>query len=139
MFFYAASERWLTVLFRKKKKTHFFGNKTVDHRFGANLKKHVFCKILLQMFCFFSLLAQKMLKMAISTSVCSAQHPSAGRNIKHPQNPCPYFKQKSYVRCIKMRDLFLKFSVILRGTLTFLWIFNSCYDKIIWNVLGQIC
>ena len=32
---------------------------------------------------FFSFLAQKMLKMTISTSVWGAQHPSAGRNIQH--------------------------------------------------------
>ena len=43
-------------------------------------------EILLQIssfFCFFSLLAQKMLKMKILTSVCSAQHPNTGRNIHH--------------------------------------------------------
>ena len=42
-----------------EKKAHFLGNKTVDQGFGANLKKHVFCKNL------------------------GAQHPNAGRNIQH--------------------------------------------------------
>ena len=31
-----------------EKKAHFFGSKTVDQRFGANLKKPVFCRNLLQ-------------------------------------------------------------------------------------------
>ena len=34
-----------------EKKAHFFGNKTVDQRFGANLKKRVFCKNLLKISC----------------------------------------------------------------------------------------
>ena len=44
-----------------------FGKKIVDQRSGANLKKRVFGKILLQISCFFSFFAQKMLKMTIST------------------------------------------------------------------------
>ena len=40
-------------------KSSFFGNKTVDQRFGANLKKHVFCKNLLQIYCFFKLFCTK--------------------------------------------------------------------------------
>ena len=59
------------------------GNKTVDQRSGANLKKHVFCKNLLHISCFLGFFAAKMLKMTISTSVWSAQHPKAGRNIQH--------------------------------------------------------
>ena len=39
-----------------EKKAHFFGNKTVDQRSGANFKKRVFGKILLQISCF---IAQK--------------------------------------------------------------------------------
>ena len=42
-----------------EKQAHFFGNKTVDQRFGANLKKRVFCKILLQISCFFQLFSTK--------------------------------------------------------------------------------
>ena len=61
-----------------EKKAHFFGNKTVNHRSGANLKKRVFYKILQQISCFFSFLPQKMLKMTISTSIWSVQHPNAG-------------------------------------------------------------
>ena len=64
--------------------THFFGNKTVEQRFGAILKMHVFWKILMQISCFFLAvcLAQKTLKMTISASVWSAQHPNAGQNIQ---------------------------------------------------------
>ena len=36
-----------------EKKAHFFGNKTVDQRFGANLKNMFFAKIFLQISCFF--------------------------------------------------------------------------------------
>ena len=73
--------RWKRVF--REKKTHFFGNKTVDQRSGANLKKPVFCKNLLQISCFFSFFAAKTLKMTISTSVWIAQHPSAGQNMQH--------------------------------------------------------
>ena len=66
-----------------EKKAHFFGNKTVDQRSGANLKKRVFCKNLLQISCFFSFFAEKMLKMNISTSVWCVQNPNAGQNIQH--------------------------------------------------------
>ena len=62
-----------------EEKAHFFGNKTVDQRSGANLKKRVFCENLLQISYFF---AEKMLKMTISTSVSGAQHPKAGQNIQ---------------------------------------------------------
>ena len=41
------------------KKAHFLGNKTVDQRFGANLKTRVFCKNLLQISCFFLLFCIK--------------------------------------------------------------------------------
>ena len=57
-------------------------NKTVDQRFGANLKKYVFCKNLLQISCFSLAFCIKMLKMTILTSVWSAQHPNAGQNIQ---------------------------------------------------------
>ena len=61
----------------------FFGNKTVDQHFGANPQKRVLCKILLQIsWFFFSFLPLKTLKMTISTSIWSAQHPNAGRNIQ---------------------------------------------------------
>ena len=80
-FFDFEPERWSTVLFQKKiaffskktflpmkcsvsqlfigkniflKKAHFFGNKTVDQRSGANLKKTCFLqKKLLQISCLF--------------------------------------------------------------------------------------
>ena len=54
---------------------------SVDQRSGANLKKHVFCKMLLQISGFFSFSAQKTLKITILTSVWTAQHPNAGQNI----------------------------------------------------------
>ena len=80
MFFEFAPKRWSTVLFQKnelfsfeqcltqnhcdlqhfkgknvflEKKVHFLGNKTVDQHLGANSKKHVFCKNLLQISRFF--------------------------------------------------------------------------------------
>ena len=59
-----------------EKKPQFFGNKTVGQRSGANLKKHVFCRNLLQISCFFSFFAVKSLKMTIWTSFWSAQHPT---------------------------------------------------------------
>ena len=64
-------------------KSSFFGNKTVNQRFGANLKKCVICKNLGPKSCckflaYFSFFAEKILKMTISTSVWSAQHRNAG-------------------------------------------------------------
>ena len=42
-----------------REKSSFFGNKTFDQRFGANLKKCIFCKNLLQISCFFWLFTVK--------------------------------------------------------------------------------
>ena len=42
-----------------EKKAHFWGNKTVDQCSGANLKKRVFCKNLLQISCFFKAFLQQ--------------------------------------------------------------------------------
>ena len=42
-----------------EKKAHFLGKKNSRPAFWCKLKKHVFCKILLQIFCFFSFFAQK--------------------------------------------------------------------------------
>ena len=58
--------------------SNFFGNKTVDQCSGANLKNMFFANFLL-----FSFLAQKALKMTISTSVWALRTPNAGRNIQH--------------------------------------------------------
>ena len=44
-----------------EKKAHFFGNKTVDQCSGANLRKTVFCRNLLQISCFFRFFAAKTL------------------------------------------------------------------------------
>ena len=66
-----------------EKKAIFFGNKTVDQRFGANLKKCVFCKNLQQISCFFLAFLQKKRWKWLSTSVWSAQYPNAGQNIQH--------------------------------------------------------
>ena len=64
----------------------FFGNKTFNQRLGANLKKNFFLlnstPNLLLFLRFPSFIAQKALKMTISTSIWGAQHPSAGRNIQ---------------------------------------------------------
>ena len=51
-------------------------------------KKQFFDKICCKFLAFFEFFAQKTLKMAISTSVWSGQHPKAGRNIQHPSH-CP--------------------------------------------------
>ena len=55
--------------------------KTVNQRFGANLKKRLFENFAAN-YMFFLLFSTKTLKMTISTSVWSAQHPNAGRNIQ---------------------------------------------------------
>ena len=66
-----------------EKKAHFFGNKTVSQLLGANSKKHVFLqKFAANFLLFLSFFAEKMLRMTISTSVWTAQHPNAGRNIQ---------------------------------------------------------
>ena len=60
-----------------EKKANFFGNKTVDQHSGANLKNVFFAKFSCKFLAFLSFLAQKTLKMTISTSIWSAQHPNA--------------------------------------------------------------
>ena len=63
-------------------KTFFWGNKTVDQHFGANLK--TFGKIL-QPFLLLSIssfLAWKFFKLNIYTRIWSVQHPIAGWNIQ---------------------------------------------------------
>ena len=76
-----------------KKKNYFFsGNKTIDKRFEANLKGPFFGWVLQHIFCFFlffSISAWKTLKMNISTSFWSVQHPNAGQNIQHELNLLP--------------------------------------------------
>ena len=68
----------------------FFGNKTLNQRYGAMSKKlgffAKFCSKFLTFLCFSSFSAQKMLKMTILTSVWRAQQPNlpnAGLNIQH--------------------------------------------------------
>ena len=61
------------------------GKKALNQRFGANLKNIFFAKFhskFVPFLYFFSFLAQKMLKMKISTSNWGAQHSVAGRNIQ---------------------------------------------------------
>ena len=60
----------------------FFGNKTVNQHFGANLKKRVFCKILLQISCFLKLFSTKNAENDYFDQIWSAQHPNAGQNIQ---------------------------------------------------------
>ena len=71
-----------------KKKAKFFGNNTVNQRFGANLKKMCFLQKFSCKFPFFSFLSLKTLKMTISTSIWSAQHPNAGWNIQQVCKVC---------------------------------------------------
>ena len=75
MFFKFAPKPWSTVLFQKNElfslktlfigktvfleKSSFFCNKTVNQRSGSNFQKRVFCKILLQISCFFKLFSAK--------------------------------------------------------------------------------
>ena len=65
-----------------EKKAQFFGSKTVDQRFGANLmqtlKNLFFAKICNKFLAFFRFFAAKTLKMTLSTSIWSEQHPNAG-------------------------------------------------------------
>ena len=58
--------------------------KTLDQRFGANLRNPSFAKFLskfLTFLHFFSFLAHTTLKIKISTSVLGSQHPNSGQNI----------------------------------------------------------
>ena len=72
------------MLLQKLSLAYTTPNREVDSKFnsppsGANFKKCVFCKNFLQISCFF---AEKTMKMTISTSKWSAQHPNAGPNIQ---------------------------------------------------------
>ena len=69
------------------------GIKTVDQRFSANSKKHVFAKFSCKFLAFYSFLQLKMMKITISTSVWGAQHPNAGQNIQ--QLRVKFTKKKS--------------------------------------------
>ena len=71
----------MTMIFEK---ASFFEKKTFNQCFGANLKIRFFAKFYTKFVTLFSFLAQKMLKMKISTGIC-VQHPKAGRNIQHPK------------------------------------------------------
>ena len=56
---------------------------SVTHFLVGNLLLYMFfAKICCKFLAFFSFFAEKTLKMTISTSVWSAQHPNAGRNIQ---------------------------------------------------------
>ena len=66
----------------------------------CKLEKNIFCIIFLQIFCFlcfFSILAQKMLKIKILTSVWMLQYPNAGQNIQHSVDIFPKFLRKAVV------------------------------------------
>ena len=59
----------------------FLGNKTLDQCWGANSKNPFFAKFYSKFATFlrfFSFLAEKTLKMTITTNVCSALHPNTG-------------------------------------------------------------
>ena len=81
--------------FSKKKEAVFWGNKTLNQRFGANFKIPVFWRILLQISYLFCFLPLKTLKMTILTSVWHAQHPNTGWNI---QQLCVFLKKNHYNR-----------------------------------------
>ena len=69
-----------------KRKPAKSGKKTLNQRFGANLKNNFFVKFgtkFATFLHFFSFLAPKMLKVKISKSVFGAQHPKTGQNIQH--------------------------------------------------------
>ena len=60
--------------------------------FWGKLKRAIFGWVLQHIFCFFlffSISAWKTLKMNISTSFWSVQHPNAGQNIQHELNLLP--------------------------------------------------
>ena len=69
----------------KLEKPDFSGKKTLDQRFGENLKNCFLQKFSanLLFFVFFSFLPQKTLKIKILISVWSVLPPIAGRNIQH--------------------------------------------------------
>ena len=62
------------------KKNIFWGIKQSTSVLVQALKNMFFCKNVRQISCFF---AEKMLKMTISTSFWSVQHPNTGRNVQH--------------------------------------------------------
>ena len=76
-------------------------NKTLDQRFGVNLKKHIFLLTFAPNFLlfwhFFSFLTQKILEIKISISVLGAHHTNAGGNIQHTQTA----KWKYDMFCVK--------------------------------------
>ena len=67
-----------------REKAVFWGNKTLDQHFGANLKNLFFAKFCYEFVTFLHYYKkQKNLKKTISTSVWVAQHPNACQNIQH--------------------------------------------------------
>ena len=60
----------------------FLGIKQLTSVLVQTLKKHVFSKICCKFLAFFSFFAEKMLKMTISTSVWSVEHPNTGQNVQ---------------------------------------------------------
>ena len=86
----------------------FSGNKTVDQRFGANLKTCFFAKFCCKFLAFFSFLQLKTLKLHTSTSLWSEQHPNDGRNIQHPlcQNLVLMHTLRAWVMCFHLLSYF---------------------------------
>ena len=64
----------------------FTGSKTLNQRFGANLKTCFLAKFGRKFlaFCVFQLFSTKALKIKISTSNCSGHPPMASQKIQHP-------------------------------------------------------
>ena len=92
-----------------KRKSYFLENKTLDQRLGANSKKLFFAQFYSKFatfLLFFSFLAQKTMKITISTSVWGVQHPWAGRNIQLiPLNNVYFRKHFCLFFCIQVMPM----------------------------------
>ena len=82
-FFKFAPKRWSTGknVFLEKKNI-IFGNKTVDQRSGANLKKCVFAQICCKFLAFLKLFCSKNNKNNFLDQRLSEQHPNTGQNMQ---------------------------------------------------------
>ena len=86
--------------------------------FWCKLKNCLLLKFAANFLAFLGFFAAKMLKMAILTSVWSAQHPKAGQNIQHstPQIWITLFWDKTYPLLFRTNMLFLNLFQVYKAT-----------------------
>ena len=83
-------------------------------------KKLFFAKICCKFLAFFRFFAAKTLKMVILTSVWSAQHPNAGRNMQHLTKFKLWFENVTYLRLTSLEKNIKQSGKILEITPDFL-------------------